>query len=386
MSETIEELPLSARAEGVLSAREAAEAIYEFALKHGLVSAGGDAAPAELDDEDQDDAANAVRATRCEQHIVIEAFKRRPIKLITYDNKNRVVTIFTDKPLGVRIKKQLPLGIEGQVNIQYMASGTPEVRGSDTSSFSAEPYYVVGGRYACGSSIFPANRMGAGTLGLLVKNDAGELFGLTNNHVTGACNHSEAGLPILAPATGDVVAGRIDPFTIGRHHTLRPIHDGHPGMITIDDNLDVATFSILNPNLVSSMQGHFYDTPGSVLPLDEGMRVEKVGRTTGRTTGAVIGASVAPIAVLYDVREYGIKKHVFFPGERVFTVKADNDSFFSTSGDSGALVVYTDDAGNKHSVGLVFAGNEKNKLSFIAPLHVILEQLGVSVVSGHGVP
>jgi hypothetical protein len=100
-----------------------------------------------------------------------------------------------------------------------------------------------------------------------------------------------------------VRAGRCDPFTIGHHFTLRPIHDGHPSMIDINVNLDVATFTILDPDRVTSMQGGSYDTPPTVRPLGETMRVEKVGRTTGHTHGTVVGASVASVSVYYDVRE-----------------------------------------------------------------------------------
>ena len=115
------------------------------------------------------------------------------------------------------------------------------------------------------------------------------------------------------------------------------------------------------------------------------MRVEKVGRTTGRTIGNVTGVSVAPVQVSYDVKEYGVKKNVFFPGEKVFTVEADGENFFSASGDSGSLVVHKDDSGIRHAVGLVFAGNEKNRLSFILPIDNVLEQIGCTIVSEFGV-
>jgi hypothetical protein len=379
------ELDLAGPPAGDDTARAAAESVYAFAKKYGLINVG-DGPPADIEEDEADDGAQVAPAARFEQHAVIDAFRKRPIKLIAYDDARRTVTIFTDRPIGVRVQKQLPHALHGTVNIQYMASGNPEVRGNESDQFAAEPCYVVNGRYACGGSIFPGNRLGAGTFGALLRAEDGTLYGMSNNHVTGGCNHSEPGLPIVAPGSSDVMAGRSDPFTIGHHHTLRPIHDGHPDMIDINENLDVATFTIADADLVSSMQGRFYDTPGSVRPLAETMRVEKVGRTTGHTFGTVIGASVAPVAVYYDVRELGVKKHVFFPGDRVFTVKGDNDAFFSSGGDSGSLVVSTDEAGVKHAVGVVFAGNERNKLSFVLPIAIILEQLGLSLVTAHGVP
>jgi hypothetical protein len=83
---------------------------------------------------------------------------------------------------------------------------------------------------------------------------------------------------------------------------------------------------------------------------------------------------------------FGVKKHVFFPGERVFTVKGDSDTFFSKGGDSGSLVVSAGEDGIKHAVGIVFAGNERNKLSFVMPLDIVMEQLGLTLVTAHGVP
>ena len=375
------ELDLQMTPVGIATARDASESIYAFASKHGLIGAS-DGLPTDHDGGQDDDPAPP--ATKFESHSVIQTFRNRPIKLIVYDNKNRTVTVFTDKPIGIRLKKNLPHNINGNIGIRYASSGNPEVRGSDSYQFGAEPYYVHNGRYTCGSSIFPANRMGAGTFGALVRHTDGRLLGLSNNHVTGACNNSEPGLPILAPAPGDVQAGRLDPFTVGRHSTLCPIHDGHPTMIDITVNLDVALFEIVNENLVTSMQGKFFDTPASVLPLEPGMRVEKVGRTTGHTFGNVTGVSIAPVAVAYDVKEYGINKHVYFSGDTVFTVEADGESFFSAGGDSGSLVVYKDDAGVRHAVGLVFAGNERNRVSFIMPIDKVLEQINCSLISGFG--
>lgn len=348
------ELDLQATPVGHATAREAAESIYAYAVRHGLIGAV-DGLQADHDDGQEDDAAPP--ATRFESHSVIQIFRNRPLKLIVNDNKSKPLTVFTDKPIGVRIKKNLPQNINGTIGVRYASSGNPEVRGSDSHQFGAEPYHVHNDRYTCGSSIFFANRMGAGTFGALVRHADGRLLGLSNNHVTGTCNNSEAGLPILAPAPGDVQAGRLDPFTVGRHSMLCPIHDGHPTMIDISVNLDVALFEIVNENLVTSMQGKFFDTPASVLPLEPGMRVEKVGRTTGHTFGNVTGVSIAPVAVSYDVKEYGINKHVYFPGDKVFTVEADGESFFSAAGDSGSLVVHKDEAGTRHAVGFVFDGN-----------------------------
>ncbi len=374
-------LDLTTTVVSTVSARDVAESIHAFAVKHGLIG-HADAVSVEIDEDAIADLPQ--RASRFEQQSVIDVFRSRPIRLIVYDDKNRLVTVFTDKPVGIKLRKQLPTNIGSSVAIQYMASGGAEVRGSDSGLYSPQPYIIHAERFACGGSIFPANKMGAGTFGAIVRDVNGSLFGLSNNHVTGSCNYSEAGLPILAPAPLDVAAGRMDPFTIGRHHSLRPIHDGHPGNIDISQNVDAALFEIADAARVTSMQGNFYDTPSSVMPIPTGSRVEKVGRTTGHTIGTVVGVSVAAVDVTYEVREFNIRKIVFFPGETVYAVKSDGDNYFSMPGDSGSLVTYLDEKSARHAVGLVFAGNERNKLSFILPISMVLEQLNCSLVSGHG--
>jgi hypothetical protein len=152
------ELDLTGAQAGGMNARAAAEAIYAFAKQHGLIDVG-DGPPADLDDDEEDEGSAADQTQGFGQQAVIDAFQRRPIKLVTYDNHRRVVTIFTDRPLGVRVRKKMPYTFGGAVNIQYMASGDPEVRGNEADEFSAEPCYLTGVRYGCGGSIFPANRL-----------------------------------------------------------------------------------------------------------------------------------------------------------------------------------------------------------------------------------
>ena len=110
-------------------------------------------------------------------------------------------------------------------------------------------FKIHNNRYTCGSSIFTGNRIGAGTLGCLVKDASGVLYGLTNNHVTGGCSYSEPELPVVAPGPADVVAGGFDPFTIGHHHKVLQLSVGSPDNVDVSDNLDAALFKIKDPNL-----------------------------------------------------------------------------------------------------------------------------------------
>ena len=59
-----------------------------------------------------------------------------------------------------------------------------------------------------------------------------------------------------------------------------------------------------------------------------------------------------------------------------------NGEPFSKAGDSGSLVVGYDEEGVRHAVGLIFAGNEARGQSFMVSLQVVLQNLGVELVSG----
>jgi hypothetical protein len=130
------------------------------------------------------------------------------------------------------------------------------------------------------------------------------------------------------------------------------------------------------------MQGNLYDTPAVVTYPQPGMAVEKIGRTTGLTKGVIVAQSASPVPVGYNVNEYNVRKTVFF--EEVFIIMSQ-DGPFSRPGDSGSLVVHTDASGNRHSVGLVFAGDVDRGLSFMLPLEPILTKLQLEIVGRHNV-
>lgn len=243
------------------------------------------------------------------------------------------------------------------------------------------------GRYTCGSSVSPANNRDAGTMGALVKDASGVVFGLTNNHVSGACNHSAIGLPILAPGVTDVVANGLDPFTIGHHARSLAITPGDVTVIDPKENLDAAIFRIRDASMVTSYQGGSYDTPETAVNLVAGMAVEKVGRTTGHTTGVVTAKICGPFPIKYAAQIYGFAGSVYY--DPLFTIVGQGD-LFSTYGDSGSLIVTTLPDGKKAAVGLVVgglanAGVPGGAISLALPITPILTRLGVTLVSQHHV-
>ena len=234
------------------------------------------------------------------------------------------------------------------------------------------------GRFTCGGSIHIGSEKGAGTLGAIVRSRAdGTLYGLSNNHITGGCNYAVPGLPIVAPGFLDVAAGGQDPETLGHHSKAYPFIDGIPDIVDATENLDAAIFTILNQDRVSSMQRAAYDTPAVCAPLEIGMRVSKVGRTTGLTHGETVAELPDCEPIEYGVDIIGGKKHVYFKG--LFVIMA-TPGFFAQPGDFGSLIVNLDQNNIRRAVGIVVGGDETG-LTFALSLDRVLEYFDVELVS-----
>ena len=313
--------------------------------------------------------------------------REKGIVFLSYNEAERTINIHTKVNILKKEEKVLPVCIKGCL-LKYSKSNIDNI-GASVGGPQSAPYKSSSDNdvYFCGSSISLGNEASAGTLGCLVKDENGKLFGLTNNHVSGACSHAQPGMPVVAPGLVDVKAGGLDPFTIGHHARVLEHFVGTGGNVDIWLNSDAAIFSIKNEGKVSSMQGTSYDTPVNVLDPIAGMKVEKVGRTTGFTKGVIDGLVHGPIRVNTHSAVNGFSAGMFFCN--VFAV-VGTASHFSDGGDSGSLVVHVDDTGNRHAIGLVFAGGAEQKapggkISYMLPLRPILERLRVEIVNGHNV-
>lgn len=316
--------------------------------------------------------------------------RSKQILSICYSESKKEIVVML-KRAAPKTKPQLAKlpGLISDVKIIYR-QGESNINGLlPAQPFGSPPYRLrsnpTGDKYTCGSSISVGNFQGAGTLGCLVRDVSGRLFGLSNNHVSASCSHADVGLPILAPGIFDVSAMGLPPFTIGFHERSLPMIPGSVSNVDPLLNSDAAIFSIRDPNLVTSYQGIFYDTPGQAIDLVDGIVVEKVGRTTGYTKGRVLGPQYGSVPVAYSVPHHNFTGFVSFA--HVHAVVGEG-SIFSDSGDSGSLVTTVDPSGNRFAVGLVFAGRNDSaapgeKTSLILPIKPILEALGVTLVTGH---
>lgn len=306
-------------------------------------------------------------------------FRIKGISYVGFNEANEELVIITDKKLTKADLETVPSTINELIKVSYIYGAEAQASPPVNSKVRYPYFCTAAGKYACGSSIHPARFVGAGTMGALVATDSGELFGLSNNHVSGLCNFSLEGEKILAPGHLDIASNGIDPFTVGYHHQSLTFTPGDPYNIDISENSDAAIFKISNVNLMSSMQGIYYDTPHTTIEPRANLYVEKVGRTTGHTEGIVRAKIITPFGVGYNVPSVG-NTVTYFTGIYLI-VSATGGSSFSEPGDSGSLAVGTVD-GEKYSVGLVFAGDNRGN-SYILPIQPILTKLGVNLVSSY---
>lgn len=314
--------------------------------------------------------------------------RSRQIRFVAIDEAARKIAVFLRKASPTTKElKALPNTCNG-ASLQYHQGNCETISPvAVAEATSTCELHVVGTNafYTCGSSISVGNNREAGTFGCLVRDAMGNLFGLTNNHVSGACSYAPNGLPVLAPGVLDVSPMNPHPFTIGTHTRQLPMLVGDPSSVDHTQNSDAALFEVVEPTRVSSMQRSFFDTPVSVLDMVPGMRVQKVGRSTAMTNGVVLGELVGATNINYTASQYGFSGSVYF--EPLFIVHGVGD-IFSEGGDSGSLVTHVDAQGVRHAVGLVVAGCADNsapggKRSIILPLRQILERFKVTLANEH---
>lgn len=167
-------------------------------------------------------------------HIMDEGkskLRARGINYIGFNESDNTITAYLKKvaPNSKKFLENLPENVCGYP-IKYKQGNIEQIGVSSTSPHSSPwtIYRSSSGKehYSCGSSISVGNYHDAGTLGCLVRDSEGNLFGLSNNHVVGSCNHAPVGLPILAPGVADVSAYGRDPFSIGHLYKTLPMKPG----------------------------------------------------------------------------------------------------------------------------------------------------------------
>jgi hypothetical protein len=365
-------------------ASDAARIFHDWAFSEGLMPDGpaatSSSTPAEL----------ALVQPVTEQGR--QVLRSKQVVSVVFAETRDEIIVFTKRaaPASKKLVAALPAKIDNVV-ISYRQGAETLIGTEPPVAFGGPPYVVrqtgTALRYTCGSSISVGNFRDAGTLGCLIRNAAGVLHGLSNNHVAGGCNFAGVGLPILAPGIVDVVANGLAPFTLGFHTLSLNMVAGSVDNVDPKTNQDAAMFRIANESLVSSFQGTFYDTPIATMDFIDGMEVEKVGRTTGHTRGRVIGQIFGAQTIQYSAALYGFTGHVSF--DPAFSIVGQGD-LFSDNGDSGSLITTLDGTGQRFAVGIVVGGKSDGtapggKSTIALPIAPILQGFGASLVSGHNI-
>jgi hypothetical protein len=367
-----------------MKAEDAARIILAWAYDEGLVS---------------EQLPIAVTSTSAERALIKPLtepgklfLRTKQIERVLFNEPEKRIEVLLRRtpPTRKKVLQQLPSKVD-DVEIVYR-QGLISVIGNTPILPQGTPAYavrVVAGAdyYCCGTSISPGNARAAGTLSCLVKATDGTIYGLSNNHVSGACSYSPPGLPIVAPGIVDVAPNAVHPFTLGVHAASLPFVTGAPNTVNWQQNSDAALFKIIKPSLVSSYQRDAYDTPAIAGDLTAGAEVEKVGRTTGHTKGKVRGLLFGATPIQYHASVYGFSGPVFF--QNLFAIEGLTEAF-SDSGDSGSLITSIDASGNRVAVGIVVGGGTDksapgDKLTFALPIRPILSALGVTLVWNHNV-
>jgi hypothetical protein len=353
-----------------MSVQDAALKLKRWAVENRLLRRGRDdrappTAPPLIFEEEANKAANAV-------------LRAKPITFLGCNRPDETIVVYLRARPSRADERKLPKEVDGY-RVVYK-KGQAAVWNGKVSTSVSDPYKLIDpDRYTCGSSISLANRVSAGTLGCLVRNENAVMFGLTNNHVTGSCNHTELGFPVMAPGLADAGPASINPFTVGRHFDCAPMLDGLPENVDAIGNTDAALFSLIDPDRFSSSQRGSYDTPAVVGDLTESTWVMKAGRTTGITKGKVTAVAADYDAIEYEIPEINLRKMVYY-GD-LFSIEGTNQPF-ADMGDSGSLIIEVDGPDCPKSVGIVVGVATDLTYALAIPLKSVLEYFKVNIVAG----
>jgi hypothetical protein len=272
--------------------------------------------------------------------------------------------------LAVRLQRRGLAESEEVERLRKMAKDEIDVRyiGRVSKRATGTPWHLERNRpLRIGGSVGHFN-ITAGTLGGFVtsrgKND---ILILSNNHVLADENRCKAGDAILQP--GEMDGGKKSKDQVAALHRFIALSKTRPNV------LDCATAKLLagiDWN-VDRLTGLGRLAGLSDRPLDPGLRVAKVGRTTGLTRGRISAFELDDLAIVYDM------------GNIIFNDSLEIESTtsrpFSDGGDSGSLIVDTE----KKAVAQLFAGSDIGGrgnlgVTYATPIRRVLDALKVDLI------
>lgn len=264
--------------------------------------------------------------------------------------------ILLDHPLLDKIRKQA----KGEVDVRYIGR-VSKLESPATLQKRRRPL-VIG----CSIGHF---KITAGTLGCFVKTRAsGAAMILSNNHVLANENRARRGDAILQPGNFDGGKNPAD-IVANLERFVR---------------LQVSTKNLVDAAIAAPVSGIKFNSKklggfGNLKGLgpdflDDGAIVHKVGRTTGETEGRVTAFELDNVVVAYDNGNLRFDNQI--------EIEGTGNNPFSDGGDSGSLIVNTENLG----VGLLFAGGDSGGsngrgLTYANPLKTVLDSLKVDLLT-----
>jgi len=208
----------------------------------------------------------------------------------------------------------------------------------------------------------------AGTIGARLRNELGNVFALSNNHVYALENSAQTGSKILQPGRFDTNCAVDEENVIGTLADFEPIDFSDAPCLDPDacNTLDAAIASTSTTQLGNATPANGYGVPKKeTVPEEVNQLVQKYGRTSALTKGVITGIE-GEVRVGYDSGTARFDKQIFVQARKPFI----------KPGDSGSLLV-TDPGRNP--VGLLFAGSADGKFAIANPIVPVLLRFGVSV-------
>jgi hypothetical protein len=210
-----------------------------------------------------------------------------------------------------------------------------------------------------------------GTLGSLVKDTSGNLYILSNNHVLARSNAGKVGEEIMQRGYVDTVPVCSKTGTINVANLSKFVKLNFSGG---NNTVDAAIAQIISGQV--STNGTILEIgtlSASTVNPSVGLKVEKSGRTTALTTGTIAAINVTATVSGYGPCGSGTETAKFVNQFQI------NSSTFSSSGDSGSLIVTQPAIGKTpNPVGLLFAGSSTSTIA--NPISAVLTTLGISFV------
>ncbi len=200
----------------------------------------------------------------------------------------------------------------------------------------------------------------SGTIGARVKDGAGNVYALSNNHVYAMENKAPLGSRVLQPGRYDTSCVFYESNVIG--YLTNFVAMDYSGNNTMDAAIAITSAEQLG----KATPSNGYGMPKSVTVAAQlNAAVQKYGRTTSLTKGR-ISAINGTVKVTYGAGTATFVNQIFVSSSKPF-IKA---------GDSGSLLV-TDPGRNP--VGLIFAVHSSGTFAVASLIDAVLSAFGVTI-------